>query len=243
MTSTIVKSVGRVFDVLELFQHQREPLKASKISLAVGVPKSSTSALLKSMVQLGYLSYDHKAHKYFPTMRVHGLGEWLPTLLLGEETSRMLHDLHERTSETVGLAVRNGLRMEFISVLPGKFPISLSIMNGFLVPILGTAVGTAYMTTLSETQLIELFKNTESIEPDVAARVSLQEIRSEIELAKKVGYAASYDRFIQDSGAIAWALPEKITTHPQVMAVGGSSPRIRRSEEALLKIILSLLPK
>jgi len=55
MSGDVVKSVGRVLEVLDFFRQQRNPAKANDIGLALGYPKSSTNALLKSMVSLGYL--------------------------------------------------------------------------------------------------------------------------------------------------------------------------------------------
>ena len=81
---SVVKSVGRVFAVLELFRECRESLNSNSVAEALGYPKSSTIVLLKSMAELGYLAFDHKSKSYFPTPKVSDLGSWLsPELLRG----------------------------------------------------------------------------------------------------------------------------------------------------------------
>ena len=56
MNDSIVKSVGRVFEVLELFDAERAALTATTIARTLKYPASSTVALLKSIVRLGYLT-------------------------------------------------------------------------------------------------------------------------------------------------------------------------------------------
>ena len=241
MQNNVIKSVGRVLNVLELFQRERRALKASQLGLALGYPKSSTNALLKSMVQLGYLSFDLETGDYFPTIRVHGLGEWLPAALLGEEHTNLLRELHERTSETVTLSVRNGFSMQFVSVIQGKFPISLAIQDGFIAPMLGTAVGTAYMTTLTDSQLDKLLEHANRPKVELAAGMTIDGIRSDIATAKKSGYAIAYDRVIPDTGALAMVLRDNSESRPLVIGIGGLSARMQRAEKDLIEAMTSLL--
>ena len=77
MNDSIVKSVGRVFEVLELFDAERAALTATAIARALKYPASSTVALLKSMVRLGYLTYDPSERTYFPTLRMALISHWL----------------------------------------------------------------------------------------------------------------------------------------------------------------------
>ena len=66
----VVKSAGRVFAVLELFDEARTPLSATEVVRRLSFPQSSTVALLKTMVSLGYLAFDQFDRRYLPTMRV-----------------------------------------------------------------------------------------------------------------------------------------------------------------------------
>ncbi|MBP8232968.1 MAG: helix-turn-helix domain-containing protein, partial [Rhizorhabdus sp.] len=72
-----VKSASRVFEILELFDGSRVPLSATEIVRKLGWPQSSTVALLKTLVSLGYLAYDTFERTYLPTMRVALLGGWM----------------------------------------------------------------------------------------------------------------------------------------------------------------------
>lgn len=63
--AAVVKSAGRVFEVLELFRSARRQLTAAEVGHALGYPKSSTNALLRSLVALGYLVVDGRTSRLF----------------------------------------------------------------------------------------------------------------------------------------------------------------------------------
>jgi len=78
----VVKSVARVLEVLELFTRQREPMSGIQICRSLDYPKSSANAILKSLVELGYLALNPDNLKYFPSFRVTYLGDWIPGQLV-----------------------------------------------------------------------------------------------------------------------------------------------------------------
>ncbi|HEX7943836.1 MAG TPA: helix-turn-helix domain-containing protein, partial [Phenylobacterium sp.] len=79
-----MKSAQRALEILEVFARQRRPLALKEILEELGYPTSSGSALMKSLVALGYLDYDRERRTYFPTMRIAVLGHWVPAALFGE---------------------------------------------------------------------------------------------------------------------------------------------------------------
>ena len=143
----VVKSVGRVFEVLQLFDARRAPLRATDVERALHYPQSSTLALLKSMVRLGYLAFERLDRTYLPTMRVAALGHWLDAAFHGEgRLAALLEDLGESTSETVCLSCQNDLSMQFTQVRLGSQGLILSVRPGDLAPLFQSAIG---LTALS----------------------------------------------------------------------------------------------
>ena len=241
MSGDVVKSVGRVLEVLDYFRQTKTPQKANDIGLSLNYPKSSTNALLKSMVSLGYLSFDQETMNYFPTARVSSLGDWIPAALLGQDRMNVLKELHERTNETVTMSVRNGFGMQFTVVIPGKFPISLAVQEGFVAPMVGSAVGTAYLSTLADPQVEKFLaraKRARAAHLDEEQRSSLY---SDIAAARKDGFAIKYDGVLPDTGALAVALPGLEATGTSVIGLGGLAPRIHAAESDLIEAMTSLL--
>src|SRR3546814_2678173 len=54
------------------------------IADALGYPQSSTSALLRSLVGMGYLNYDAHARTYITSSRVALLGSWVNSQFFAE---------------------------------------------------------------------------------------------------------------------------------------------------------------
>src|SRR5574341_350112 len=52
-----VKSADRVLDLLELLSRRAKPLSHSEIALALGIPKSSLTQLLRNLSARGYLEF------------------------------------------------------------------------------------------------------------------------------------------------------------------------------------------
>jgi len=74
VTESAVKSAKRAFEILEAFSRHRRPLALKELLDELDYPASSGSALMKSLVALGYLDYDGERRTYFPTMRIAALG-------------------------------------------------------------------------------------------------------------------------------------------------------------------------
>ncbi|WP_296579487.1 helix-turn-helix domain-containing protein [Phreatobacter sp.] len=118
---SVVKSAGRVLQILEFFDDVKREANVVEICRALGYPQSSTSVLLRSLVQLGYLAYTPKGRSYVPTSRVRVLGNWIDGNLFGEgKLIRLVNELNERTGHAIFLGVRNGLTIQYIHVVQAR---------------------------------------------------------------------------------------------------------------------------
>ena len=238
----VVKSAGRVLEVFELFRELRRPLTATDIGRALKYPKSSTNALLKSLVALGYLSFSRPSLTYFPTLRLTGLADWVPAALFGsEDTQNLLEELHEATNETVTLSMQNELSMQFLRVIPGTFPISLRIVEGYMVPIFGTAVGGALLATRPDDEILALIERANTRTRRRGSKVDAGTVLAEVATIRERGYSLAYDRVVDDSGAVAMALPAALEGRTLVVAIAGLSNRIKRNERAIVRLLRQLI--
>ena len=179
---------------------------------------------------------DPNTVRYFPSLQVAKLGDWLPNVLLGGgNTLNMLNELHNLTGETVTLSMPNELSMQFITAIPGTFPISLTINEGLTVPIFATAVGIAHLATRSNQEIDKLVKRSNRQAAVSDQRVNTDELSEEIETARANGYALAYDRILTDTGAIAMALPVNQLDRALVVAIGGLSSRIKTHQTQIIQ--------
>ena len=79
-----VKSATRVIEILEFFDDLQAPATVMEVADSLGYPQSSTSALLRSLVALGYINYDAFKRTYVTSSRVALLGSWMKAQFLSE---------------------------------------------------------------------------------------------------------------------------------------------------------------
>jgi DNA-binding IclR family transcriptional regulator len=240
----VVKSAGRAFEVLELFRAERRQLTAAEIGQALGYPKSSTNALLKSLVALGYLVLQPRTLRYFPSLSVTRLGDWVPAAVLGSgDAFAIISEVHAATMETVTLTAQNDLSVNFLKVIPGTFPISLSMTEGFVAPLFTTAVGTAILSQLPDEDIAALAQRARTRARRRAEKVDLEAVLKAVRETRQRGFAVLYDAVFPDTGAIAVPFPSQVEGLPMAIGVGGLRDRIRRNERAILRAIRSAMSR
>ena len=236
MSKDVVKSVGRVFGVLELFKTHQKPLTASEVCNYLNYPKSSADALLKSLVNLGYLTLDLNTTKYFSSLRVTKLGDWLPELFgASSDALQILDQIHKALGETVTLSMPNGVHMQLITVITGTFPISLSFQQGAKLPLFTTGIGIAQLATRTDEEIAKAVNRANRRAVSTQNIVNLDELMEDIEATRSKGYFEAYNRVIPDTGAIAMALPGVSSESSLVVGVGGLSDRIKKNEDKILR--------
>ena len=108
MSNGFVKSAARVMAIFECFEDVKRPLTISELVRLMGVPQSSMSALMKSLLSQGFVDYDVRSRAYTPSVRVGLLGNWLMGGPQNQDNLlTMLQDLNSTTGDTVILGVLN----------------------------------------------------------------------------------------------------------------------------------------
>ena len=135
MKQRVVKSAARTLQVLEFFDEVRASASVMEVSRALSYPQSSTSGLLKSLVTLGYLSYDPYARLYTPTHRVTLLGSWIEAPVL-RQIVQLMEDLGRQTGETIMLGEQDTITLFPITAMPTGEIKSLSCTKTFEISAL-----------------------------------------------------------------------------------------------------------
>lgn len=232
MAENLVKSAARAIEILELFAIERRRLTLAQLGGLLDYPKSSLSVLLKSLLAQGYLSYLPTDLTYFPTLKVASLGDWIPSVIFGDELMPMLQDLRDVTNETVTLTTPAGQQMRCLRVLLGTHRIALQLDEGTSFPIVGSAVGAAYLADLPTESRKAFFTRAVRAGTSASAIADAERLVKE---AAREGFAKVYDRVTEDAGAIAMALPRTAFGDSLVVAVAGLSNRILQSEAAIVE--------
>lgn len=227
----VVKSVGRVFAVLEAFARVQSAMTATEIARRLDYPASSTAALLKSMVTLGYLSFDRMSRAYEPTVLLGMLARWTGgSTLSSAAIQELVDELHAETGEMVIIAIQNDLSMRYLLTRPGRFPVRFLAPAGIVRPLCASGTGWACLSAKSSDEVAALVGRVNRTAAPGQA-VDLVQLQDLLQHVRDTGYAASYGSVIAGSGVIAMPLPG--ADHALVLGIGGPVERLQRNEAAI----------
>jgi DNA-binding IclR family transcriptional regulator len=234
--SSIVKSVGRVFEVLELFDQEQRAMTATRVGRKLKYPASSTLALLKSMVNLGYLGFDRAERIYSPTVRVSMLGRWVESSLFGEgKLFAMIEDLRARTGQTVLLSIQNDLHMQFIHVVLGE-SFSLNIKAGQTVPLFRSAIGLVALSDRPDKEIAKFVERFNRRTKPPEQKVDLNTLMQSIPKVRAQGYCTAYDLYHPGVGAIAFLFKPKVGRYSAVLSIAGVTAKLKESEAQMVRM-------
>ncbi|MBW6400454.1 helix-turn-helix domain-containing protein [Roseomonas sp. HJA6] len=234
----VIKSVGRTLDLLEYFDEVRRPVSVMEVARALGMPQSSSSALLRSMVARGYCDMDAATRRYAPTSRVTLLGSWIEAQLFEDGALiRLLNEVHEATGELVLLGALNGLTVRHIHALAAREADRPRTRRGTVRPLGRSGMGNLFMATLPDRQIGRLVRRLNAEERNPAYRIDLPALMDEIAIIRQRGYAVAIDKMETGIGGVNVLLPPLGRMGPMAVAVSTLSDIVAARHEMLFGLI------
>ena len=231
-----VRSAARSIEVLEYFRLVQRPSRAKDIGLALGLSPSSTSDLLKTLVEIGYLRFDGRSKLYFVGPRAVLFANWLSNQEPGfSELVGLTTRLSECSGECVVVAAQRGCRIQFLTVLHGPEPTPPEVAEGLTAPLIGTAAGMAILMRSNGADLTDVVRRITKVR---ACQALVDSISDQLEECRRQGYASDPDAgVLPDYRRIAVPLcPERLGV-PIAVGIGGPKDRIRMREPELIGMI------
>jgi len=227
-----VQSIERAFAIAEEIARNREGIGLAELSKRVGLHNSTTFHLVKTMVQLGYVSQLVDSRKYRIGRRMFTLAAGaMDEIELVSVATPALEKLTRETGEYSHFAIRSGEQIVVVAKIAGTGIFQMIDRTGAVRPAHATALGKVLLAALSPSQLeryletCELHKFTSKtiVEQDVLLR--------EIEEVRRKGLAFDDGEF--DPEARCVAVPVRDFTGRVAGAIGMSGPMWRLSLQAL----------
>lgn len=242
MDRKVVKSARRPLEILELFEALRRPLGLKEIMARLDYPASSGSAILKSMVVLGYLEYDRDSRTYMPTMRIAQLGGWIEREMSEvASVSPLLSTLAEETGEVAAVATQSDLYMQYLHVVRPAGAPAPSISPGVVRPLAGSGLGLLLLSARADATVESLVRRINFESPDRAHRIDLAALMPRLHEIRARGYIASMHTVTQGFGVIGALLPGRHHGRRLAVGISGPVPRLIARHDAILSALRSEL--
>ena len=151
MKVSISRSVGRAFEVMEVFRRTRRPATATEIRQEMACPHSSVVAVLHNLVDLGYLSYNGPSHLYFPTGKLSALGTWVQPALKGSGRLRSIADaIAQETGHSTAITCRSNIFVNIIYAKRGHHAQAEQLTTCIGVPLARSIPGIAILSQMTD---------------------------------------------------------------------------------------------
>lgn len=235
-----VKSATRVLDLFEFLARWDSEKTHAEIADELGIPKSSLTKLLQTLLQRGYLSY-------VPVSKGYALGPAIGGLAkraseggdLIAAAGPVLTWMSAETRETCALNFIKGDRSEVITSVMGPHRLNYSMKSGDVAPLYATSGGKILLAHLPQVMLEEYLGRVvfERITPKTID--SVQRLRRELEEARRSGFAYVDEEFTPGIAGVAIAVLSRSGYPAASLNVATPVPRFDDDKKRLCEDILA----
>lgn len=202
-----VKSAGRVFELLEIFEQLRKPATVAEIVKASGFPQSSTSMLLHTLTRMGYLCWNPEDRTYLPSLRLNMLGGWVHDMALPRSNLQLaMQELSKRTNLTVLLGQRVGRLVQYAYVVYSESHRGADVPIGAVRPLTDTGLGYALMAAMSPEQARRAAVACLAEREPTSVVRDINEVMALVESVTRDGFAYSYRMQVKGRASFSFNL-------------------------------------
>jgi IclR family acetate operon transcriptional repressor len=235
--SSQVKSATRTLDIIEYVVAHPRPLVAQEIATALGIPVSSLSYLLATLVERDYLV--REGRRYSPGPGLERLQMHAEAYTLADRAAPLVRTLRVQLNETASFWVREGWEVEALVTESSEQALRYAVPIGNRMPLHPLASGKALLAKLSDDQLDRYFAETERQRFTPSTISAEKALRKEIAEIRRTGFSWADEEF--SLGIIG--IGRAVTTNGDTIgALSVAIPKVR-CDEATRRRIEDLLER
>lgn len=186
-----VQSLERAFSLLEALSRKPDGMQLTELAQVTGLHKSTVHRLLASLAALGYVKRPEEGGKYRLSLKLLELSGRLTENIDVLELARPhLEQLRDFSNETVHLVVRDGPDIVYIykAESGGSFYRMFSRI-GMRRPMYCTASGKSILATLSDEEVLSVWKQSEIVPFTEKTVVTLDRLQADLQTVRARGFA------------------------------------------------------
>ncbi len=191
--SSQVKSATRTLDIIEYVVSSGRALVAQEIATALGIPVSSLSYLLSTLVERQYLVRDGRRYSAGPGLA--RLQAHSSSFTLAERAAPLVRTLRVQLDETTSFFIRHDWEIEAIVTESSEQALRYSVPQGNRLPMHALAAGKVLLAAMEDEELDRYFAETERRKFTDSTVTDEQKLRKELDEARKSGFAMTDEEF------------------------------------------------
>ncbi|MFD1789872.1 IclR family transcriptional regulator [Sphingomonas floccifaciens] len=237
MVQPQVKSATRTLDIIELVIARGRPVVAQEISSGLGIPVSSLSYLLSTLVSRGYLRRDGR--RYAPGPGLERLQVRDQAFSLIDMVAPLTRTLRVQLNETSSFFVRKGWELEALVTETSEHALRYAVPAGTHDGLHGFAAGKALLAALPDDDLDRYFRETERTAFTPGTVTDEATLRRELDEIRRTGIARTRGEYTAGIIGLGRAV---IVDGEAIGAFSVAYPMVRH-DAALEERIIDLLGK
>jgi IclR family transcriptional regulator, KDG regulon repressor len=238
MPDGLTKSARRVFDILELFRARQCPLRLKDVVDSLGMPTSSAAALLKTMAQMNYLSFESTSRAYLPTPRLAQLGSWVTAANYeGGPIQDAVRRIGRKLGETILLGTATDVYVEIVDILRARQPLQYYTTIGTRVLLVHSGLGWPLLSELSDEEVGRIYRRTMRLGKIERSVSPLNRLRGAIAEVRRDGYCLSRGMVTRGVGVVGMMVPTPSSHRRLAIGVAGPQERIEKNLSKILAAI------
>ena len=234
-----IQSLGRVLDVLSLFDSERSELSLSDIAELLEWPVPTTHRATATLAERGYLSRDPRTKLFRLGSEVVRLAaSMIAGFQLPDLARPYLQTLTEETGETASLAILDGGEVFFLASSAGRFRLRVEVTPGLRTPAHCTALGKCLLAQLDPDEARSRLGPEPYRQETPGSACTWAELAPRLATARADGYALSVHEYEEGLCSCAVPVPAR---DGLVAAMNVAGPAARVSPEALVEVVMPKL--
>lgn len=238
MSNDLTKSARRVFEILELFRERQCPLRLKDVVDALAMPTSSAAALLKTMAQMNYLSFESASRAYLPTLRISQLGSWVTSdNYESGPIQEAVRRIGRKVGETILLGTVTDIYVEIVEILRARQPLQYYTMVGSKVLLVHSGVGWPLLSGLPDKEIERIYRRTVRLKKIEGQVSSMNRLKTGIRQVRRDGYCLSRGMVTRGVGVVGMMVPTPPGHRRLAIGVAGPQERIEKNKLKILAAI------
>lgn len=235
--SPVVKSAARVLSILELFDDIGQDLSVGEVASLLKYPQSSTSMLLHSLADLGFLRYDRNLRTFTTTERVALLGTRASALTEEGHILRIMKRISRRADCVVWLATRCGFHARDIHIVDECDSRQRILRVDKVRHLLTTGTGHALLSMHADEELQLLVRRMIAERGPDNLSFDYSFVMKSVQSIRRQGYCAVSGWLTPGVGVIVVPVPKISRQQPLVLGLRIPSEDLRERFEFFIDLL------
>ncbi|WP_198152829.1 IclR family transcriptional regulator C-terminal domain-containing protein [Pseudofrankia sp. DC12] len=234
-----VPAAARAMALFEVFAREQRELTKSEVARLLDLAESSSSDLLNTLYELGYVSRTATSKRFYPTGRLLAVASMIAAndglAAFGNEATSLLA---QRSGETSCCAVLAGEQIKVVAVSEGRHRLRYMLNVGDFFSVHGTSIGKALLGELDDETMGRLLRLKPLAQLTPKTIVEPRAFEAEIRKHRELGWYRASDE--GTTGVSSFAVAGRIGDQPVGLSLIGPTGRVAARPDQMRDIILEV---